>query len=138
MFIMRRILFFVLLFSLALGLTACGGGSGPSTTISVTFTDFHFTPDTFVIPAGQEITITAVNNGAVEHDFVIMKYGTTVGADFGVEDQKNIYFEIKTMPGDSIQKTFTAPTDLGEYQIVCGVSGHFMAGMVGKLRVVAP
>jgi uncharacterized cupredoxin-like copper-binding protein len=32
---------------------------------------------------------------------------------------------------------FTAPTDPGEYQIVCGTPGHFMSGMVGKLTVVA-
>lgn len=133
----KMVSLFVLVFA-ALSLAACGGGGGPSTAIDVTFTDFHFTPDIFIIPAGQEIAIHAVNNGAVEHDFIIMKYGTTVGADFGTEDQGHIYFEIKTMPGDSIQKTFSAPTDPGEYQIVCGVPGHFMAGMVGKITVVAP
>lgn len=128
----------VVLLSFVLGLTACSGGGGPSTSIDVIFTDFHFTPQAFVIPAGQEIAIHAVNNGAVEHDFIIMKYGTTVGADFGPEDQGNIYFELKTMPGDSVQKTFSAPTDPGEYQIICGVPGHFMAGMAGKLTVAVP
>ena len=74
---MKRYLF-VLIAVGAFVLAACGGG-GPTTTINVTFTDFKFDPAEFTIPAGQEITINAVNNGAVVHEFVIMKFGTNVG-----------------------------------------------------------
>jgi uncharacterized cupredoxin-like copper-binding protein len=105
---------------LSLVLTACSGG-GPTTDLKVDMTDFTFTPNHFTVPAGQAITLTATNSGAVVHEFVIMKLGTTVGADFGEEDQPNIYWEIQ-----------------GEYQVVCGISGHFMAGMVASLTVVAP
>lgn len=129
-------LFFICLLG-ALVLTACGGGGEPSTTINVTMTDFLFTPAEFTIPAGKEITIDAVNNGAVVHEFVIMKYGMTIGEDFGDEDEENIYWEVEVNPAQSTTATFTAPTDAGEYQIVCGTEGHFKAGMVGKLIVVA-
>jgi uncharacterized cupredoxin-like copper-binding protein len=122
----------------ALVLTACGSGSGPSTEIEVEFTDFHFTPDSWVIPAGQEITLTAANAGAVEHEFVIMKLGTTVGDDFGDEDEENIYWEVEAAAGETVTVTFIAPSEPGEYQIVCGTEGHFVAGMVGSLTVVAP
>lgn len=122
---------------LSLVLTACGA-SGPSTTIDVEFTDFHFTPDTFSIPAGAEITLNATNAGAVVHEFVIMKLGQTVGEDFGDEDEGNIYWEVEADPGTSKSVTFTAPSEPGEYQIVCGTEGHFKAGMVGSLTVVAP
>ncbi len=128
----------VLLLVSSLALTACGGGSGPSTTIDVTFTDFMFTPDTFTVPAGQEITINTTNNGAVVHEFVIMKLGQTVGDDFGDEDEGNIFWEVETEPGGKVTEKFTAPTEPGEYQVVCGTEGHFKAGMVGKLIVVAP
>ena len=80
---------FVVLLGLSFILIACGGGS-PSTTINVTFTDFHFTPEAFTVPAGQEITVNANNNGAVIHNFVIMKFGTTVGDSYGPEDDVNI------------------------------------------------
>ncbi len=119
-------------------LTACGGGGGPSTTFDVTFAEFTFTPTEFTIPAGQEITINAINNGAVLHEFVIMKLGETVGDDFGDEDEGNIYWEVEAEAGDSVTATFTAPAEPGEYQVVCGTEGHFVAGMVGKLTVVAP
>lgn len=117
-------------------LTACGT-SGPTTTINVTMTDFQYAPAEFTIPAGKEITIYAVNNGAVEHEFVIMKYGLTIGEDFGDEDEENIYWEVEVNPAQSATATFTAPTEVGEYQLVCGTEGHFKAGMVGKLIVVA-
>lgn len=123
---------------LSLLLTACGGGNAPTTNLEVEFTDFAFNPDKFVVPAGKEITLTAKNSGAVEHEFVIMKFGTTVGEDFGDEDEENIYWEVEVMPGESATVTFTAPSEPGEYQVVCGTEGHFVAGMVGSLTVVAP
>jgi uncharacterized cupredoxin-like copper-binding protein len=117
--------------------TACGGNR-PSTKLKVDMVEFIFTPAEFVIPAGQEITITAVNNGAVIHEFVIMNFGQTIGDDFGDEDEGNIYWEVEAEPGKTVTATFTAPTEPGEYQVVCGTEGHFIAGMVGKLTVVSP
>lgn len=130
-------LLFIAMVVLSLVLTACGAGDKPSTTLNVEFTDFTFTPDKFVVPAGQEITINATNSGAVVHEFVIMKLGTTVGEDFGDEDEENIYWEVEVEPGQSATATFIAP-EPGEYQIVCGTEGHFVAGMVGSMTVVAP
>jgi len=125
---------FALTLVLMVLLTSCGGG-GASNKIDVTFADFSFTPNTFTIPAGQEITLHAVNNGTVEHEFVIMKYGLNVGDDFGDEDEDNIYWEVEVLPGNETTITFTAPSDAGEYQVVCGTPGHFTSGMVGSLTV---
>ena len=120
----------------ALVLASCGGG-GASTNIDVTLAEFTFTPNAFTIPAGQEITLHATNNGAVLHEFVIMKLGESVGEDFGDEDEGNIYWEVEVESGKEATVTFTAPTEPGEYQIVCGTEGHYVAGMVGTLTVVA-
>ena len=95
-----------------------------------------FEPSEYAIPVGQEITLELSNNGAVEHEFVIMKFGTSVGDDFGDEDEDNIYWEAELEPGESGTFTFTAPSEPGEYQIVCGTEGHYVAGMVGSLVVV--
>ena len=127
----------IVLFVIAWALAGCGGG-GPSTEIDVVMTDFHYSPDSFTIPAGEEITVNATNNGAVVHDFAIMKFGTKVTKDFTDEDRKNVYWIIELQPGGQAAETFTAPTEPGEYQIVCGTPGHFISGMVGKLTVVAP
>jgi len=124
-------------FLLAVLLTSCRAG-GPSTTIDVTTTDFAFTPNTFTVPAGQEITLNVINNGAVVHNFVIMKLGTNVGDAFGEEDQENVFWEERDIqPGSDLSVTFTAPAEPGEYQVVCRTAGHVASGMVGKLTVVA-
>jgi uncharacterized cupredoxin-like copper-binding protein len=127
---------FAVLLSLAFAMVACGAAS-PSTHLKVDLMEFTFNPANFTVPAGQEITLDLTNNGAVMHDFIIMKYGTTVGDDFGDEDVPNIYWEAETEPGTSATYTFTAPSQPGDYQVVCGVKGHYQAGMVAKLTVVA-
>ncbi len=136
---MKKITVLVLLvFVASLTLTACGGG-GPaaSATINVTMTEFQFTPAVFVVPAGQQITVNAKNGGTVAHSFVIMKFGTTAGDAFDDDDQPNVYYQIELQPGDSQTDTFTAPTQPGDYQVVCSMPGHIAAGMVAKMTVVA-
>ena len=133
---MRKIFSTIMLVSMLM-ITACGGNR-PSTNLKVDMVEFTFTPTEATVPAGQEITITVVNNGAVVHEYVIMKFGQTIGDDFGDEDEGNIYWEVEAEPGKTVTATFTAPADAGEYQVVCGTEGHFIAGMVGKLTVVAP
>ena len=122
---------------LSLVLTSCGG-AGPTTTLNVSMIDFQFTPNEFTVPAGQEITLNIVNSGAVVHNFIIMKLGVDAGQAFDDEDQANVYWEeIDIQPGGDISTTFTAPTEPGEYQVVCRTEGHILSGMIGKLIVVA-
>ena len=132
---MKKIHFVASLLAVLL-LVSCGGNQ-PSTSLDVTMVEFSFTPNAFTVPAGKEITLHAVNNGAVVHEFVIMKFGTKVGEDFGDEDEANIYWEIELQPGGDETVTFTAPADPGEYQVVCGTQGHYTSGMIGTLTVVA-
>src|SRR4030095_6061902 len=107
----------------ALVLSACAP-SKPSNKINVDMTDFAFTPNQYTVPAGQVITLHVQHDGTVEHDFIIMKYDTSVGEHFNEEDQPNIYWQIKVQPGESETITFTAPDQPGTYQIVCGMPGH--------------
>lgn len=127
-----KILFFTL--SIALILTACGKSN--SATINVTITDYAYNPATFTVPAGAQVTIHATNNGAVEHEFAIMKKGTSVTPPFGDKDEGNIFWELDEIgPGTTKSDTFTAPTEPGEYEVICGLEGHIEKGMVGTLVV---
>ena len=132
---MKRNFIIVAVF-LSLMLVSCGGG-GSSATINVTMTDFQFQPNQFTIPAGQEIAFHATNNGAVVHNFVIMKEGTSAGPSFDDEDVTNVYWEVELQPGASADTSFTAPPDPGDYEVVCKTEGHIAAGMTAKLTVVA-
>src|SRR5688572_3587676 len=113
------------------------GTSGPTTTINVTMTDFQFQPNQFTVPAGQEITFNSTNTGAVVHNFVIMKLGTTAGDFFDEEDVPNVFWEVEIQPGGSADTSFTAPTEPGEYEVICRTEGHIVSGMIAKLIVVA-
>lgn len=132
---MKRLLFLVVLLTLLL---ASCGEAGPTTTINVTMTDFQFTPNQFTVPAGQEITINVTNTGVVVHNFIVMKLGTTAGATYEDDDDANVYWDEKDIqPGGDFSVTFTAPTEPGEYEVVCRTDGHIASGMIAKLVVVA-
>ena len=131
-----KITFMIVAVSLSLMLVSCGGG-GPSTTINVTMTDFQFQPSQFTVPAGQEISFNSTNNGAVIHNFVVMKLGTNAGDTFDEEDVPNVFWEVEVPAGGSADTTFTAPTEPGEYQVICRTEGHIASGMVAKLIVVS-
>ena len=126
----------LLLSMLLVTLTSCGGGAGVTTSIDVSMTDFQFQPNQFMVPAGQEISFTSSNNGAVVHNFVIMKLGTSAGDFFEDEDVPNVFWEVELVPGADTETSFTAPTEPGEYEIVCRTQGHIASGMTGKLTVV--
>lgn len=131
---MKR-LFIVAAFLFSLTLVSCSSGGGPSTSINVTLTDFQFQPNHFTVPAGQEIKVAATNNGGGVHSLVIMKLGTSVGDAFDPEDEANVYWQTELQPGASATATFTAPSEPGDYEVVCKQAGHIAAGMVGKLTV---
>ena len=106
----------IVAFILSLALASCGE-KGPSTEINVTLIDFQFTPNEFVVPAGQEITVHVANTGAVVHNFIIMKLGTTAGDAFNDDDLANVYWEeVDIQPGGDINTSFTAPTEPGVHQ----------------------
>jgi uncharacterized cupredoxin-like copper-binding protein len=126
----------MLLSLLSVMLASCGAAGGVSNTIDVTMTDFQFQPNQFTIPAGEEITFKSSNNGAVVHNFVIMKLGTSAGDFFDDEDAPNVYWETEIVPGGSTNTTFTAPSDPGDYEVICRTEGHIVSGMTAKLKVV--
>ena len=132
---MKKILIFMVML-LSFTLVSCGAKGGPTTKINVTMTDFQFQPSQFTVPAGQQITLDATNSGAVVHNFVIMKKGTSAGPSFDNEDVPNVYWQVEIQPGGSVNTSFTAPTEPGDYEVVCKTEGHIAAGMVAKLTVV--
>lgn len=123
--------------ALLLTISACASttNAGPSTTLNVTTTDFMYSPTTFTVPAGKEITLNMKNDGKVTHEFVIIKFGEKVTLPFDDDDEPKVYWEQEAEPGKSVSVKFTAPSEAGAYTIVCGQPEHMEAGMVGSLTV---
>jgi uncharacterized cupredoxin-like copper-binding protein len=131
---MKRLIYLMVV-GIALLLAACGEAE-PTTNITVIMTDFMFQPSQFIVPAGEQITVSTANNGAVVHNFVVMKLGETAGPVFDEDDIPNVYWELELQPGGSTDTSFPAPTEPGEYEVICRTEGHIASGMVAKLVVV--
>lgn len=110
-------------------LAACGGGGDAGDDdagdgeqpaadgIMVSMTEYAFDPETIEIDADTPVTITAVNDGIIEHDWTIDELSVQIAAD----------------AGESATGTVTAPA--GTYEVYCSIPGHRDAGMVGELVV---
>jgi uncharacterized cupredoxin-like copper-binding protein len=114
-------------------LAACGSGG---TTLKVTATDTGYDSKTYTLPAGAAVTLKLTNNGAVAHEFAILKLGEHVSPPFDEDDEAKIFWELEGVePGKTESGTFTAPTEPGQYDVVCGIPGHIDLGMTATLIV---
>ena len=147
-----------LLLIAVLALAACGGGGDdeapaaaePSAqeaiaqTLEVAMADLYFgeTPDNlanppvWTVPAGAQVTVSAVNNGALQHDWAIVKKGVEVPVPFDPAANADILlWEAGIVePGQTGSATLTVPAEAGEYTVICTVAGHFPS-MQGRLIV---
>jgi uncharacterized cupredoxin-like copper-binding protein len=101
--------------------TGCGGGqtsSGKTSEVTLTLTEFKFTPDTINAKVGERVKVTLDNKGALKHNIK----QADLNIDTAVEAGQTATFE------------FT-PTKAGTFDFDCDVPGHKEAGMVGKIVV---
>lgn len=128
---------------LVVGAGCSSADDGASTDLKVTLDSFSMTPNSWEVPAGQEITIEMTNDAAIAHEWVILKPGVTISSEDDLPATEEellanfVYWEEEVDPGASETFTFTAPA-AGEYQVVCAIEDHFNAGMEGTLTVSAP
>lgn len=135
--------FFFVVISAAV-LAACSSTSGP-VEAKLQVSDFSFEPKTIEVQAGQQLTISMENTGAIEHDFVIMEVpmeamdvheeeeeeGHSM-EEMGLEKEPALHMAAHAGESDSL--TFV-PTQPGTYEFFCSIPGHKEAGMVGSLIV---
>ena len=119
---------------LAMVLTACGGPK--KVTLNVTATDTGYDSTTYTVPAGAKVSLHMTNNGVLEHEFAILKLGEHVTPPFGEKDEDKILWELDgVQAGTTKSDSFTAPTEPGSYDVICGIPGHIEKGMVATLVV---
>lgn len=97
----------------------------------------------FTVQAGQEVTVVFNNtatSAAMQHNVVVLN--TTdeevinrVGqaalqagpdSDYIPEDDAIIAHTPMSKPGETVEVTFTAPSEPGEYTYICTFPGHYM------------
>ena len=132
----------LLVLVVAVSLAGCGGTSQPRTEVLLEAADFAYNSPSIVVPAGQPVTLTLINLGAVEHDFVIEKINVTdvEASDTGPaahhqmdQPEYDLHFFARAGETETLQFTALEP---GIYEIFCSIEGHREAGMIGELIVV--
>lgn len=110
-------------------------------TIEVKMTDdMRFTPSVIEVRQGETIRFVHRNNGKVMHEFVL-------GTRKELEEHAEMMKKFPNMEHDEPYMAHVAPGEkaemiwhfnrAGEFEFGCLLPGHFDAGMVGKIRVVA-
>jgi plastocyanin len=118
---------------MTMAVAACGPKKAD---ISSTMTEYKYEPATWQVPAGAQVTLTLTNAGSLKHEWVLMKKGYTVAAPFSdAKDASSALADYDVDPGQTQTFTFTAPTETGDYEVVCGVATHLENGMKGTLTV---
>ena len=129
-------------------LAACGQSQPAATvpqTLSVAAKEFAFAPAVLTVKAGQPVTISLQNTGAVEHDWSVREIEISGEAKSsgdapsghmmgGMGDEPKLH--VAAGIGGKGTLTFT-PSKPGTYEYYCTVAGHKEAGMVGTLTVVS-
>ena len=118
-------------------IAACGDDDtspdGP-TEVTVALDDFAFVPATIEVSAGVQVTVNVTNIGGIQHSWILIAGGDEVTNEAEFSEAVIHAGTGDLDPGQSESVTFTAP-EAGTYQIVCHISGHIAAGMVGTLEV---
>ena len=112
-----------------------GSGSGDaSTSITAEASDFGFDPDAWTVPTGEEFTIELENAGNIEHEWAVLDLGEEIESEEEFSEEI-VLFEVEAIPpGESTTESFTVD-EVGTYQVICALEGHFDSGMEGTLEV---
>jgi plastocyanin len=97
----------------------------PVQKVTLTATDYRFTPSTIHAVAGQPLEITIVNHGTKTHGLrLVLSYGEAP-------------FPENVPPGQTTSTVFNNLGEPGTYRFYCPVEDHARRGMQGTL-VIAP
>ena len=118
-----------------------GDAKAVKRTIAVSMTDsMRFSPDKVEIQQGDTIRFSIRNDGKIMHEFVL-------GTKKDLDDHAAQMAKFPTMEHDEPYMAHVAPgktgdiiwtfNKAGDFDFACLIAGHYQAGMVGKIKVVA-
>lgn len=108
------------------------GGAGGGEAITVTLSEWAVEPEVASVGAG-EITFTALNEGSVAHEFVIIRSDLAADAlpvESGIvpETDVDLVAEIEQFPAGTSER-LTVDLEAGSYLLICNIVGHYDLGM---------
>ena len=118
-----------------------GDAKAARRTIEFRMTDnMRFSPDKLEVRQGETVKFVLRNSGAVMHEFVL-------GTKKELEEHAALMVKFPTMEHSEPYMAHVAPGKTGEivwtfnragdFDFACLIAGHYSAGMVGKIKVMA-
>ena len=118
-----------------------GDAKAARRTVEFRMTDnMRFSPDKLEVRQGETVKLVLRNSGAVMHEFVL-------GTKKELEAHAALMVKFPTMEHSEPYMAHVAPGKTGEivwtfnragdFDFACLIAGHYSAGMVGKVKVVA-
>jgi hypothetical protein len=102
--------------------------------LNVTLTDEGCPAIQARVAAGSTFRVKFTNQGQESQQVRLMVYPQSAGID--LQDEKNIYWQVRVQPGFSLIEDVTAPQMPGEYEIVCGPGTKADLPVTGMLTVI--
>lgn len=110
-------------------------------TIDIRMTDnMRFTPDRIEVREGETVRLRVVNAGKVLHELVIgtrqelQAHAAMMRKFPNMEHDEPYMAHVSAGKSGALVWNFNRP---GEFEFACLIPGHFEAGMVGKITVLA-
>lgn len=118
-----------------------GDAKAARRTVEVKMTDnMRFTPDRLEVRQGETLRFVIRNDGKLLHEYVL-------GTKKELDEHAALMVKFPTMEHDEPYMAHVAPgktgqivwtfNRAGEFDFACLIAGHYQAGMVGKIKVVA-
>jgi uncharacterized cupredoxin-like copper-binding protein len=110
-------------------------------TIAIDMNDMmRFNPDDITVKQGETIRFVVKNSGKMMHEMVLgtmaelKEHGELMRKNPGMEHDEPYMTHVSPGKKQEMIWQFTKP---GDFNYACLVAGHFEAGMIGKIKVVA-
>jgi hypothetical protein len=136
---------FLLIVMFAFTLTACSstnkatldGPNKATLNVSTNNNDQGYDSSTYEVPAGADITVNFTNSEPVPLVFAVLKQGEHVTPPFQAKDEDKIMWKLTSQTGETRSDVFKAPTEPGEYSIICACPWYIAENrLTAKLVVV--
>ena len=118
-----------------------GDAKAVTRTIEVRMSDkMRFTPDLIEVREGQTVRFVHRNDGKALHEFVLgtredlQKHAALMRKFPGMEHDEPYMAHVRAGKRSEIVWTFNRP---GDFDFACLIPGHYEAGMVGRVKVIA-
>jgi len=118
-----------------------GDAGAAERAVELVMTDsMRFTPDKIEVRQGETVKFVVKNGGKMMHEMVI-------GNKKELDEHAALMMKFPAMEHDEPYMTHVAPGEVGElvwtfnrsgdFDFACLIAGHYQAGMVGKIKVLA-